>query len=108
MNELQSPAELSDQIAALRFQQFIALLALVIVSASLAGYLYVQQRFTRRDIGAIKPQAVLVIQDFNQNRSAITNFIQQLVTYGQAHPDFQQQVLKKYGITPQTLAAPKK
>ena len=50
----------------------------------------------------------MVVQDFNQNRSAITNFVQQLITYGQTHPDFQQQVLKKYGITQQTLNPPKK
>jgi hypothetical protein len=108
MNESQINDETSDQIAALRLQLFIALLALVLVSASLAGYLCLQQRFTRRDIVAIKPQAQLVVQDFNQNRPAITNFVQQLITYGQMHPDFQQQVLKKYGITQQTLTGPKK
>ena len=108
MNEPQINAETSDQIAALRLQLFIALLALVLVSVSLAGYLYLQQRYTRRDIAAIRPQAQMVVQDFNQNRSAITNFVQQLITYGQTHPDFQQQVLKKYGITQQTLNPPKK
>jgi hypothetical protein len=108
MNEPQINAETSDQIAALRLQMFIALLALVLVSVSLAGYLYLQQRYTRRDIVAIKPQAQLVVKDFTDNRSAITNFVQQLITYGQMHPDFQQQVLKKYGITQQTLTPPKK
>jgi hypothetical protein len=107
MNESQPTAEISDQVAALRIQLFIVLLALVIVTASLAGYLYLQQRFTSRDIAAVQPQAAQVIQDFNQNLPAITNFVGHLIIYGQAHPDFQQQVLKKYGITPQTLA-PKK
>ena len=62
MNEPQINAETSEQIAALRLQLFIALLGLVLVSASLAGYLYLQQRFTRRDIAAIRPQAQLVVQ----------------------------------------------
>ncbi len=107
MNESQSSAEISAQVAAMRAQLFIVLLALVIVTASLAGYLYLQQRFTGRDITALQPQAAQVIQDFNQNLPAITNFVGHLIVYGQAHPDFQQQVLRKYGITPQTLA-PKK
>jgi hypothetical protein len=107
MNDSQPSSEISDQVAALRVQLFIVLLALVIVTASLAGYLYLQQRFTGRDIVAIQPQAAQVIQDFNQNLPAITNFVGHLVAYGQAHPDFQQQVLRKYGITAQTLA-PKK
>jgi hypothetical protein len=84
------------------------LLALIIVSGTLTGYLYLQARHTSKDIAAIKPQATQIIQAFNQNRPVIQSFVQQLVAYGQAHPDFQQQVLKKYGITPQTVAAAKK
>ena len=100
--------EISYQIDALRRQVFILLLVLIIVSGTLTVFLYRQASLTRRDIAAIKPQATQVIQAFNQNRPAIQNFVQQLVAYGQAHPDFQQTVLKKYGITPQTVAALKK
>jgi hypothetical protein len=107
MNESQSPSEVSGQVAAMRVQLFIVLLALVTVIASLAGYLYLQQRFISRDITALQPQAAQVIQDFNQNLPAITNFVGNLIIYAKAHPDFQQQVLNKYNITPQTLA-PKK
>jgi hypothetical protein len=49
-----------------------------------------------------------IIQNYNQNVPVIQTFVKQLVAYGQTHPDFQQQVLKKYGITPQTIAALKK
>ncbi len=108
MNEPQTNTGLSDQIDALRRQLFTLLLALIIVSGTLTVFLYRQATLTRRDIAAIKPQAAQVIQVFNQNRANIQAFVQQLAAYGQAHPDFQQQVLKKYGITPQTVAAPKK
>jgi hypothetical protein len=105
MNESPTNTELSDQIAALRRQTFTLLLALIIVSGTLTVFLYRQASLTRRDIAAIKPQAAQVIQGFNQTRPLIQNFVQQLAAYGQAHPDFQQAVLKKYGITPQSLAA---
>jgi hypothetical protein len=105
MNEFPTNPELSQQIDALRRQTFILLLALIIVSGTLTVFLYRQATLTRRDIAAIKPQATQVIQAFNQNRPAITNFVQQVVTYGKAHPDFDQQVLKKYAIAPQTTAA---
>jgi sensor domain CHASE-containing protein len=108
MNEFQPATETSDQIAALRYQMFLMLLSLVIIGASLAGYLYLQDRFTRRDIAVLKPQAAQVVEAFNQNRGAIQSFVQQLAAYGQTHPDFQQQVLRKYGITPQTVAGMKK
>jgi hypothetical protein len=104
-NEFPTNTELSQQIDALRRQTFTLLLALIIVSGTLTVFLYRQASLTRRDIAAIKPQATQVIQNFNQNRPMIQSFVQQLVAYGQAHPEFQQQVLRKYGITPQTLAA---
>jgi hypothetical protein len=106
MNESESHThiELSEQISALRRQTFTLLLALIIVSGTLTVFLYRQATLTRRDIIGIKPQAAQVIQIFNQNRATIQTFIQQLTAYGQAHPDFQQQVLKKYPF----FAVPKK
>ena len=107
-NESSTNAELSQQIDGLRRQTFTLLLALIIVSGTLTVFLYRQAGLTRRDIAAIKPQAAQVIQGFNQTRPLIQSFVQQLVAYGQAHPDFQQTVLRKYGITPQSIAAAKK
>lgn len=104
-NEPSTSTDLSQQIDALRRQLLTLLLALIIVSGTLTVFLYRQASITRRDIAAIKPQAAQIIQSFNQNRPLIQNFVQQLAAYGQAHPEFQQQVLRKYGITPQTLAA---
>jgi hypothetical protein len=106
MNESESHphTELADQITALRRQTFTLLLALIIVSGTLTVFLYRQATLTRRDIIGIKPQATQVIQVFNQNRATIQTFIQQLTAYGQTHPDFQQQILKKYPF----FAIPKK
>jgi hypothetical protein len=108
MNDFQTPtqsnSDLSEQIAALRRQTFTLLLALVVVSTTLTGYLYLQARHARRDIA----QTTQIIQALNKNRASIQGFVQQLVAYGQKNPEFQQQVLKKYGITPQSVAAPKK
>jgi hypothetical protein len=108
MNEPQTSTEISDQIAALRRQTFTLLLALIIVSGTLTVFLYRQASLTRRDIAAVKIQAAQVIQAFNQSRPVIQNLVQQLAAYGQTHSDFQRQVLDKYKITPQTIAAPKK
>jgi hypothetical protein len=99
-----SHAELSDQITALRRQMFTLLLTLIVVSATLTGYLYVQARHTRNDIA----QTTQIIQTIGKNRVAIQGFVQQLAAYGQKDPAFQAQVLKKYGITPQSVGTPKK
>ena len=107
MNETNTQAELSDQIAALRRQAFTFLLALIIVSGTIAAYLWYQSRIMSQNIENSRPQAMQIIQNYNQNVPVIQTFVKQLVAYGQTHPDFQQQVLKKYDITPQTIAAPK-
>jgi hypothetical protein len=104
--EMSSPApdELSDQIAALRRQVFTLLLALVVVSGTLAVYLSYQSRVLGKDIANVKPQAVQIIQGFDKSRPKLEDFVNQLIAYGQKHPEFQQQVLEKYHIK----AAPKK
>jgi cytochrome b561 len=109
MNESETnpPAqtELMDQIAALRHQVFTLLLALIVVSGTLTVYLYRQASVTGRDIAAIKPQATQIIKVFSENRVGMENFVKQLAAYGNTHPDFQP-ILRKYGIAPQSAAAP--
>jgi len=97
--------ELMNQMVALRHQVFTLLLALVVVSGTLTVYLYRQASLTGRDIKAIKPQAMQIIQTFSQNRVGMENFVKQLTAYGNLHPDFQP-ILRKYGIVPQTAPAP--
>jgi hypothetical protein len=43
---------------------------------------------------------VQVIQAFNQDRPKLESFVNLLIAYGQAHPDFQRQILDKYNIRP--------
>ena len=102
----------NSEIAALRTQVFTLLVALIIVSGTVTVYLYRQASILRKDIDTIKPQAQQVITAFEQNKTLMVNFINQLALYGQAHPDFRP-VLMKYGINVQspgaaTPTAPKK
>ena len=106
MNDSNLNNDLAGQVAALQRQTFTLLLALIIVSGTLTVFLYRQASLTRRDIAAIKPQAAEVVKVFNQERPLIQSFVQQLVAYGKTHPDFEQQILKKYNITEKAVAAP--
>jgi hypothetical protein len=107
MNDFQTPtqsnSDLSEQVAALRSQLFMLLLALIVVSATVTGYLYLQARHASRDIA----QTSQVLQAIEKNRANIHGFVEQLAAYGQKNPAFQQQVLRKYGITPETVGTPK-
>ena len=91
--------DLNSEVAALRNQVYVLLIALIVVSGTLTVYLYRQASMSRKDIDAIKPQAAQLINAFNQNQGLMVNFVNQLVAYGQAHPDFVP-VLAKYGIAP--------
>lgn len=108
MNETPASTEISDQIAALRRQVFVLLLALIIVSGTLVSYLFYQSRVMSKNVEVYRPQAAQIFQNYNQNVPAIQSFVKQLVAFGQTHPDFQKQVLNKYGIGPTNAAAPKK
>ncbi len=91
--------DLNSEVAALRNQVYVLLVALIVVSGTLTVYLYRQASMARKDIEAIQPQAEQIIKAFNQNQGVMVNFVNQLVAYGQTHPDFVP-VLKKYGIEP--------
>jgi hypothetical protein len=109
MNELHTHTDISEEIAALRRQVFTLLLALVVISGTLAAFLFYQSRITGKSIDSIKPQAVKLHQTFVQDIPAIQSFVKQAAIYGGKNPDFAQQVLKNYGIAPQSAAAaPKK
>lgn len=108
MNDTEThvPAHASDmegQVAALQRQMFLLLLALVVISATTAFYLYCQSRFVSNDLDQIKPQAIQIIQAYSANRQAINSFHQELSNYAVVHPGFQP-ILRKYGWTPPTNA----
>jgi predicted negative regulator of RcsB-dependent stress response len=108
MNEFQSPNGAAGQLAALQRQVFTLMLVLVVVSGTLVAYVYYQSRQLSRTIEATRQQATQITKVYNQDFPVVQSFVKQLATYGQAHPDFQQTVLKKFGITAQTASNMKK
>jgi hypothetical protein len=105
MNETETtptlPDDLASEVASLRRQISILLLALLVISGTLTTYLFYQSRTIGGDLAALEPQARDIIQNYDKNLPTIQKFVQELVAYGQSHPDFQP-VLKKYGL-PLTL-----
>ena len=91
----------NSESSALRNQMFIQLIALIIVTGTVAVYLYRQASMEGKQIA----QAQQVIDRYRQVEPQVVTFINGLVAYGEQHPDFSQQVLKKYGITPQQVNA---
>ena len=84
------------------------LLVLVVVSSTLTAYLYYESRVLGKELDNTKPQALQLIQNYNKNVPQMQKFVQQLVAYGQTHPDFEP-ILITYSLVPAaTNAAPRK
>ncbi len=98
----------NSEISTLRSQLFIQLIAMVVIAGTLTAYLYRQFAMERKQVTQLQQ----VITMYTQSESNIVNFVNELVVYGEKHPDFAQQVLKKNGIVPQagaaTTASPKR
>ena len=86
----------NSEISVLRKQVFIQLIALVVIAGTLTGYLYRQASAAGKQI----TQAQQIINIYQQSQPIYNDFVNGLVAYGEKHPDFAQQVLKKYGIAP--------
>ena len=95
------PTELTNQIAILQRQVFTLLLALIVVSGTLTVYLCYQSHITGKEVDAVRPQVLRMMNVFNQTSLVV----EKLVVYGQAHPDFQP-ILKKHGIPLTNSVAP--
>ncbi|MGD0253582.1 MAG: hypothetical protein ABSC01_12905 [Verrucomicrobiota bacterium] len=103
-----APDELAGQISCLQRQVTMLLFMLIVVSSTLTAYLFYQSHILGKDLDGTRPQAMQIIQNYNNNVPQMQKLAQQLVAYGQTHPDFQP-ILKNYGIIPATTnAAPKK
>jgi hypothetical protein len=94
----------NSEISALRNQVFVLLIALIVVSGTLAVYMFRQASLMRKDIDAFKQQTQPIMTAYNQNKALIGNFESQLIAYGKTHPDFVP-ILAKYGFV-QQVAAP--
>jgi hypothetical protein len=102
--EINSSSDLAGHVAALQRQVSALLLALIVVSGTLVAYLGYESYHLGKDAKAINAQ---IVQPYKQKLPAIEGFVNQLVAYGQAHPDFRQQVLVKNGVVGVTNAPPK-
>jgi len=81
------------------------LLALIVISSTVAMYLCYQAHLSKLAVVQIRPQAMPVINTYKQvtstmNVQQMATFVNQINAFAITHPDYAQQVLKKYGITP--------
>lgn len=103
------PENSNEEIAALKNQLFVLLIALIVVSGTLTVVLYRQVSLANKDI----TQNQRMSAQLSTNAVVIDTFVRRLMVYGEKHPDFVP-VLKKYGLmTPAGFpsnapAAPKK
>ena len=104
MNDSNSPSDLAGQVAALQRQVFTLLLALIVVSGTVAAYLGYESYHLGKDVDNINTQVVL---PYKQKLPVIEGFINQIVTYGQTHPDFKA-ILVKDGVVTAATNAPSK
>jgi hypothetical protein len=91
----------NDEIAALKNQVFILLIALIVVSGTLTVFLYRQVSLANKDITQDKILSSQIVTNEVVFRKVVVN----LVNYGEKHPDLLP-VLKKYGLGPNSVAAP--
>jgi hypothetical protein len=102
-----SPAaseDLRQTCASLRQQINILIFALFLVSATFASYLYIQDRWTNRELQGART----VVLTFEQKEyPQINAFVRQLVEYGKAHPDFDR-IIDKYHMSEISTNTPSK
>ncbi len=85
----------NSEIAALRNQVFVLLLALIVVSGTLTVYLFRQASLTGRDLSANQK----LVNSFAQGQPIIAEFADRLGAYSMTHTGIRP-VLGKYGIVP--------
>ena len=106
---------LADQVAVLQRQIFMLLLVLLVISLTLASYLYYEGLVFGKEINTLQPQATQAMGMLRATVASMppggeTNFVAQVLAYGKKNPDFAQQVLRKYGINlaPPPAPAPRR
>jgi hypothetical protein len=93
-------ADSQSEISYLRTQIFIQQLALVVIVGCLTVFLYRQASLERKQI----VQSYRVINGYKRQEAKIIDVLNQLVAYGQKHPEFTKAVLAKYGVVPEATA----
>jgi len=96
-----APDDLTHQVASLRCQINVLLLALIVVTGTLATYLFYQSLILGRQLDNLEPQARILVENYNESWPKVQTIVRELIVYGQQHQDFQT-ILKKDGV-PLTL-----
>jgi hypothetical protein len=104
MNDSNSPIDSAGQVAALQRQVFTLMLALLVVSGTVAAFLGYESYHLGKDVEAINAQVIL---PYKQKLPAIEDFISKIVAYGQTHPDFNAILVKDGVVQVGTNAAAK-
>ena len=83
----------NDEIVAIKNQLLFLLVALIVVSGTVTATLYRQISLANKDI----TQSQRLVSQISTNEVAFRNILNQLIAYGEKHPDYLP-VLKKSGI----------
>ncbi len=89
--------DLEQQMAALQRQVLLLLVALIVVTATLSGFLYYESHVRNEELNLQRPHLLQMITQYQTNRATIQKFEKQLVEFGATHPAFEP-VLVKYGL----------
>lgn len=89
------PATSPSEVSELRAQIQTLRIALLIVAASLAAFLFLEARRAGKALIALRPQAAQVDDANKSVEPAVNRFVSQLADFTKTHPDFGA-VLGKY------------
>ena len=65
------------------------LLALIVISGTLATYLFYESHTMSVELDNLQPQAREIVRNYDLNLPNVQKFVRTLVAYGQTHPDYQ-------------------
>jgi hypothetical protein len=107
MDNLDQTTPVQTDVSDLRAQcdqlrQLVAsiLILVLVISGTLGIYLLRQWQSSRKDLAAIRPQALQMIAEYQQKSGPLmSDFVKRIADYGRSHPDFTP-VLARYNIRP--------
>ncbi len=82
-SQAQNQSDLALEVASLKKQVFILLVALIVVAGTFSTYLYRQTAQLGKQLNAARPLA----DSYDAYLPTYTNFLQHLGAFGQAHPE---------------------
>ena len=92
-----SSNDLQAQYDALRHLVLSIMILVLVISATLNLYLLRQWRNTSKDLAGIRPQAALMMAEYQKSGPLMDEFTKKITDYGRNHPDFAP-ILAKYGL----------